>query len=159
VFTFHLADSVPFRERVRATIEHGTENNLTNEYSSVAYWYARPGARDFFPSRVEPTRSTPAPATWEQLRSDAIATWRTELRDQIREIASAVDRFPTNAERHPRRIRVLRVVFQMPVELGYDPSVVKQLERRMNEARQRPLPERFPVMDAIFRELEGQHGR
>lgn len=157
VFTFHLADSVPFRQRIRATIEHGTENTLNNEYSSVAYWYARPGAKDFFPSRVELTRSTPAPGAWEKLRSDTIAAWRTELRDQVREIASALDRFPTNAERHPRRVRVLRVVFQMPSELGYDPAVVKRLEDRMHEARRRPLPDRFPVMDAIFRELAGQH--
>jgi hypothetical protein len=41
-YRLHLADSVPFRSSLRASIEHGWENNVSGVYASVAYWYGRP---------------------------------------------------------------------------------------------------------------------
>ena len=36
---WHIEDPVHFRESIKVTIEHGHANDLTNDYSSTAYWY------------------------------------------------------------------------------------------------------------------------
>ncbi len=38
-YRFHVPDPVRFSKSLRATIEHGHDNNLTLEIASVAYWY------------------------------------------------------------------------------------------------------------------------
>lgn len=72
VFVFHLADSFPFRQRILVTIEHGTANNLTNDYASTAYWYARPGATDFFLMRPPSERIAVPRDQWEKNREEAV---------------------------------------------------------------------------------------
>jgi hypothetical protein len=87
VFTFNIADSVPFQERILATIEHGIgTNQLTNDYSSTAYWYAAPGSRDFFLMRPASERTTIPQAEWSARREAAIQQLRQQLavaRDEI----------------------------------------------------------------------------
>lgn len=39
VYRYHIEDPVHFRKSIRVTIEHGHANNLSNDYSSTAYWY------------------------------------------------------------------------------------------------------------------------
>ncbi len=39
MYRFHIEDPVYFRESIRVSIEHGHANNLSNDYSSTAYWY------------------------------------------------------------------------------------------------------------------------
>jgi hypothetical protein len=39
IYRYHIEDPVHFRESIRVTIEHGHANNLSNDYSSTAYWY------------------------------------------------------------------------------------------------------------------------
>jgi hypothetical protein len=39
-YVHHLENPVPFSKEIRVTIEHGHANNLVNEMSSTAYWYA-----------------------------------------------------------------------------------------------------------------------
>lgn len=39
MYRFHLDSPVTFTKSLRATIEHGTANNRTDNYYSVAYWY------------------------------------------------------------------------------------------------------------------------
>jgi len=39
MYRFYTADPIRFHESIRVTIEHGHANNLSNDYSSVAYWY------------------------------------------------------------------------------------------------------------------------
>ncbi|MBI1788270.1 MAG: DUF2961 domain-containing protein, partial [Acidobacteria bacterium] len=155
VFTFHLADSIPFRRRIRVTLEHGPENSLTNDYASTAYWYALPGARDFFAMRPVAERLAALPSEWEKQRQERIREFAPELRRQIRDIASTLDQFPTDARRHPRRIRLLRLVFQLADSLSLPREPVRRLEALIAEARGRPLAERFPVMDRVLRELAG----
>jgi hypothetical protein len=44
-YVFHVENPVRFESEIRVTIEHGHANHLSNEMSSVAYWYAgHPGA-------------------------------------------------------------------------------------------------------------------
>ncbi|MEX2245088.1 MAG: glycoside hydrolase family 172 protein [Dehalococcoidia bacterium] len=39
MYRWHIEDPVHFRESIRVTIEHGHANDLSNDYSSTAYWY------------------------------------------------------------------------------------------------------------------------
>jgi hypothetical protein len=39
MYRWHIEDPVYFRESIKVTIEHGHANDLTNDYSSTAYWY------------------------------------------------------------------------------------------------------------------------
>lgn len=39
VYRFHLDSPIPFSSSFKATIEHGTGNNRSDNYYSVAYWY------------------------------------------------------------------------------------------------------------------------
>ena len=53
VYRFHLADPIYFDRSLRFSIEHGHNNNLTLDLSSVAYWYQSEPHKAFpaFPSR------------------------------------------------------------------------------------------------------------
>jgi hypothetical protein len=47
MYRFHIEDPVHFRESIKVTIEHGHANDLSNDYSSTAYWYqTHPHAED-----------------------------------------------------------------------------------------------------------------
>jgi hypothetical protein len=39
VYRFHVSDPIYFDRSLRFTIEHGHNNNLTLDLSTVAYWY------------------------------------------------------------------------------------------------------------------------
>lgn len=51
-YVFHPENPVRFRKSIRVTIEHGHANQLRNEMSSVAYWYAQKSARTVQPPPV-----------------------------------------------------------------------------------------------------------
>ena len=156
IFTFHVGDSIPFRRSIRVSVEHGAENGLTNDYASVAYWYALPGSTDFFRMRPEAERRVPVlPANWEAARLARLREYAPELRRRILKTASAIERFPTDRKRHPERIRVLRMVFQLYEWLGIPATERDRLYDRMEAARKGPLEARWPVMDGIYRELGG----
>ncbi|HBO45861.1 MAG TPA: hypothetical protein DD670_18440 [Planctomycetaceae bacterium] len=38
-YRFHVPDPVRFKKAIRVTIEHGWAKDVTNDYSSVAFWY------------------------------------------------------------------------------------------------------------------------
>lgn len=38
-YRFHLVDPIRFSERIKVTFEHGHANHLSDDWSSVAYWY------------------------------------------------------------------------------------------------------------------------
>jgi hypothetical protein len=54
VYRFHVSDPVYFDKSLRFSIEHGHNDNLTLDLSSVAYWYQREPHKPFpaFPSRA-----------------------------------------------------------------------------------------------------------
>lgn len=39
LYRYHIEDPIFFEHSIRVTIEHGHANNLSNDYSSTAYWY------------------------------------------------------------------------------------------------------------------------
>ncbi len=55
MYRFHITDPIYFDKSLRATIEHGHDNNLTLDLSSVAYWYQREPHKPFppFPTREQ----------------------------------------------------------------------------------------------------------
>ena len=46
-YVFYITNPVRFRTSLRASIEHGHANHLSNEYSSVAYWYQKEPHKPF----------------------------------------------------------------------------------------------------------------
>jgi hypothetical protein len=38
-YRWHIEDAIPFKKSIRFTIEHGAGNDVTADYSSVAFWY------------------------------------------------------------------------------------------------------------------------
>jgi len=55
-YIFHVENPVRFQKEIRVTIEHGHGNHLANEFSSVAYWYAK-----------EPTKVVDVPSVNKRL--------------------------------------------------------------------------------------------
>lgn len=55
VYRFHVTDPIYFDKSLRFTIEHGHNNNLTLDLSTVAYWYQTEPHKVFpkFPTRQE----------------------------------------------------------------------------------------------------------
>ena len=49
VYRFHMTDPVYFDKSLRFSIEHGHDNNLTLDLSSVAYWYQTEPHKKFPP--------------------------------------------------------------------------------------------------------------
>ena len=39
IYRFHVADPIPFREKIRVSIEHGHANDRSDDYAVTAYWY------------------------------------------------------------------------------------------------------------------------
>jgi len=150
---FHLADSIGFQDRIQVTIEHGTENNLSNDYASTAYWYATLDARDTFVMPVAIARQTSSPNTWLSQRERALSAYIPVLRRQLEGEAAQVDAVPTNFALHRRRIWVIRRVFKNGGHLGLSREFLQEMSRMMNVARKKPMHERWEVMDTILTRL------
>ena len=41
-YRLHWPDTIPFRSSIRAGVEHGPNNDVSVEYSSVSFWYGKP---------------------------------------------------------------------------------------------------------------------
>lgn len=68
-YVFHLENPVRFTKEIKATIEIGHANNLANEISSVAYWYAE-----------KPTKAADVPSLDQRLpvRRDNAGQWQKD---------------------------------------------------------------------------------
>jgi hypothetical protein len=47
MYRFHILDPVPFEEKIKVSIEHGTENDRADNLSSAAFWYQALPAPEF----------------------------------------------------------------------------------------------------------------
>ncbi len=153
VFIFHIADSIPFRERALVTVEHGSENEMTNDYASTAYWYALPGAKDFFTMRPAKERQVPSPEEWPRLRETSLQAFGTETRQELSDVAAEVEDRPTDAVLHRPRVRLLRRVLRNSELLGLSPALAGRIQRQWSAARRQPMEERWPILDQILLEL------
>jgi hypothetical protein len=74
VYRFFIADPIYFDTALKGTIEHGHNNNLTLDISSVAYWYqSAPGKLPPAPSKID---RAPKPF----IRDQDMHRWRHEWR-------------------------------------------------------------------------------
>lgn len=97
-YRFHLVDPIRFSSRIKVTFEHGHANHLSDDWSSVAYWYQTlptapltiPDVADRLPLRPRDAVVTaPLPELSETQRAAREATARrmeefVELRDRVR---------------------------------------------------------------------------
>ncbi|MBM4090521.1 MAG: DUF2961 domain-containing protein [Planctomycetes bacterium] len=153
VFVFHLSDSVPFRTRILVTLEHGTENNLTNDYSSTAYWYARPGGQDFFVTRPARERLAVPQSAWRDLRAQEYPLFLADLRRQLADVRELLPTRPTDASLHRERIWLIRRLLRNAPGLGMPAARSDMWQKELNTARQGPMEQRWPVMDEILRDF------
>jgi hypothetical protein len=57
-YRFFLFDPIRFKKSIKITIEHGHANNLSNDYSSVAFWY-QTEPHSHFPTMPSPEERLP----------------------------------------------------------------------------------------------------
>ncbi|MCG2681275.1 MAG: DUF2961 domain-containing protein [Kiritimatiellae bacterium] len=55
-YRLHISDCIPFSRKLAFTLEHGSSNNCTGLYRSVAYYYLKSGASNVFIDGVPPRR-------------------------------------------------------------------------------------------------------
>ncbi|MBN1588052.1 MAG: DUF2961 domain-containing protein [Pirellulales bacterium] len=53
-YRFHLSDAIVFGEKLAFTLEHGSSNNCSGRYQSVAYYYLKPTGPNPFVDKVPP---------------------------------------------------------------------------------------------------------
>jgi hypothetical protein len=82
-YRWHIEDAIPFTTSIRFTIEHGTGNGTTADYSSVAYYYLAgpspappPLPADLLPSHLEPMKgfAIPGAIEAEDLKDTAVVS-------------------------------------------------------------------------------------
>jgi len=152
VFVFHLADSVPFQEEITVTLEHGSENEMTNDYSSTAYWYALPGGRDFFLMPSAEERRNLEPDKWEEVRQVELMKYVAGLRRDLLSIAANIEAQPTDHWNFRHRVRLLRYVVRNADQLGLSADQRAAVQRSQNVFRTLPMQERWPLVDKALKE-------
>jgi hypothetical protein len=84
VYRFHIPDPIPFKKSIKVTIEHGHDNDRSDFYSSVAFWYqsephkpfpALPPVTERLPFAVESSGNFIFPE-WEKIEETDIPTYR-----------------------------------------------------------------------------------
>ena len=136
IFSFHIADSIPFRERIVVSFEHGQEqNDLTNDYASTAYWYARPRARDFFFMRPAWERVTVPEGEWAARRKEASPRYTQWLRETLAEFAAAIPYEPNNDRLARPRAVFLMWTLQNAEKLGLAAAERDRVMREWKAAR------------------------
>jgi hypothetical protein len=77
-YRFHIQDPVRFTKSLRATIEHGHNNVMTQEMSSVAYWYQTEPHKPF-PAIAARDARKPLPV----INASDIHRWRDAWREKM----------------------------------------------------------------------------
>lgn len=158
VFSFHLADAIPFRKRILVTFEHGQEqNDLANDYSSTAYWYARPGARDFFVMRPAGERENIPQSAWPAERKAASQRYLDWMRWQLGEFAAAIPYEPNNDILARPRAVFLMWLLNEAVRLGLPAEERDRIGREFSEFKGTENERRRQV-DRVLVELAGKLG-
>jgi len=153
VFSFHLSDSIPFMERILVTIEHGTENNMSNDYSSVAYWYVRPNSRDFFFMRPVLERATVPIEEWEDVRKEALRVYGLELRRILTDAAASVRNHPTDARHYGWRRQVLGRLTRLGEAVGLTAEERAEIRERWLGSREGGTQSEWAKVDQLIIEL------
>ncbi len=153
IFSFNIADSVPFRKRILVTIEHGTEtDDLSNDYSSTAYWYARPGEEDFFLMPPARQRKEIPIKQWAALRTQAEREHLVHLRVRLAQVAAAIASHPSQGRLSWSRAVLLMDLLDHAQQLGLTAAEQSKLKKEWKHPRQMGITKK-PVIDVIYRQL------
>jgi hypothetical protein len=119
MYRFFINDPIRFQRSIRVTIEHGHNNDLANDYTSVAYWYQQ-----------EPHRTFPSlPPVDQRLPHMAAEYW--ELARRERSVSESY--FELSKRLPDKERRILGVQYQKPVFEAFHredyPSVADLLSR------------------------------
>jgi len=119
-YRFHLVDPVRFEKRIKVSFEHGHANHLSDDWSSVAYWYQHlpspvltvPDVADRLPLRPrdEVATAPPPELSPEQAKARSATEARmrefVELRDRVRaERVAEVDEWEAGNHALAREVR------------------------------------------------------
>jgi len=107
MYRFFVTDPINFSKSIKVTIEHGHANNLSNDYSSVAYWYQDEPHFDF-PSL--PSASERLPRLSEKAK---------EVVEKEKEIYRKVERKYGAEFWYKYPYEVIREVFALREKLNY----------------------------------------
>ena len=153
VFSFHLADAVPFRERILVTFEHGTENNRTNDYASTAYWYARPGGQDFFVVQPVQERLAPPEEQWAAMRAEAVKRSLPRLQTQLAEVAADIRVRPTDASLYKKRMDMIWDALMVPDQSDLPDADRARLQNLIISSIGKSDREQWAAVDAVLLEV------
>lgn len=158
IFSFNLTDSVPFTKRIQVTVEHGQEqNDLTNDYSSTAYWYALPGARDFFMMRPAWERATPPESEWPAMRKVAEVRYLDWMRETLAQFADAIPYEPNDDRLARPRAVFLMWALDHGERLGLPREEVDRVRRAWRDFKG-PESENRKNVDRLLLELADKLG-
>jgi hypothetical protein len=153
VFSFHLADAVPFRERILVTFEHGTENNRTNDYASTAYWYARPGGQDFFVVQPVQERLAPPAEQWTAMRAEAVTRSLPRFQKQLAEVAADIRVRPTDASLYRKRMDMIWGALMIPGQKDLPDADRARLQNLIISSIGKSDREQWAAIDAVLLEV------
>lgn len=162
VYAFHLADSLTFRERIVVTFEHGTANNRTNDYASTAYWYAAPGARDFFVMAPAAERAAVPPDRWPAMRQELMKRSLPNVQRRFATIAEEIRKHPTDASLYKSRMDMLWPGLMVPGEDELSNDDRARLQAHAMSKFGRPPKEQWEAIDEVLLELAARlapHGK
>ncbi|MFC1734643.1 glycoside hydrolase family 172 protein [Candidatus Hydrogenedentota bacterium] len=107
LFTHHMANALPFSKRIRVTIEHGTENDKSNDYATTAYWYQKVPGRDIFIMPRPQERLAIDKDKWIERYPEHREAFVKDRLDRIKTFRRLMSEHPTNETNVVERIRAL----------------------------------------------------
>jgi D-arabinan exo alpha-(1,3)/(1,5)-arabinofuranosidase (non-reducing end) len=153
VFSFNVADSVPFQKHILVTIEHGTEtDDLSNDYSSTAYWYAQPGEQDFFLMSPPSERKEIPMGEWLALRVQAVNQHLVHLRMRLAGVTREIAFHPTDNRLSWSRAVLLADLPDHGTQLGLTAAEQDKLKQEWKHPGKMGITQK-PVIDVIYRQL------
>lgn len=153
VFSFNIPDSIPFQKHILVTIEHGTEtDDLSNDYSSTAYWYAQSGERDFFLMPPPSERAETPMTEWPALRAKAVQQHLVHLRIKLAQVVAEIRYHPTNDRLSWSRAVLLMDLLGHATQLGLTATERDKLQQEWKHPRKMGITQR-PVIDVVYRQL------
>lgn len=176
VYRFHIPDPVPFKESIRVTIEHGHNNDRSDYFSSVAYWYQTephkpftplPNAADRLPFALESTGGLIIPI-WKQLTSREKDVFKDEntgmvvRSDKLSSFDSSFynqqgQRYPVLITENAGPERTLEITLNIDMGEYYDLDIHLLRGPSMGNLQVSELIHRrnvYPIADVLF---EGYH--
>ncbi len=125
MYRFHIPDPIPFRKKIRVSIEHGHANDRADNLSSVAFWYQTLPAAPFPPLPLVYER-LPGAEGAAFLQSQA---WQTAL-DANLEAKEKLYDLAQRVSSKENQILLEGLKFYVDGRMSLDPAMLEQLTKR-----------------------------